>query len=512
MGFLLGQGGSAPPQRPPDPSRDTHDLLRFVLLRGVAFVQLVAFVVWWRQGLFLVGRDGLTPARVFLGRVEENLGGDALARLPTLFWLDDSDGALFAAGLVGTVLSAAALLGVTNAGVQLVLWALYVSIVNVGQDWYGYGWETLLCEVSFLAIFLCPWRTFSPRGLPAASPVPPFLFRWLAFRVLLGAGLIKLRGDPCWVDLTCLVWHYQSQPNPHPLSWLFHHMPPWFHAAGVLYNHVVELLLPWFVFGPRVARRVAAVGMLLFQCILISSGNLAFLNWLTLVVGLAAFDDALLARLFPRLGPWLAAAPAPPLRSSRNVLLAAVVAVVAWRSVPVVENLFFAERQAMNRSYDPLHLVNTYGAFGSVGEERFEAVIQGTADDPRDPGAAWLDYEFPCKPGDVARRPCLVTPYHPHVDWQMWFVPLQGIERHVWIVHLVEKLLRGDPLALAQLEANPFPDAPPRAIRIARYRYRFTGWGEPGWWAREPKGLYARPITLDDPVLAEVRAQEGWDR
>jgi hypothetical protein len=486
------------------------DLTRFAVLRGVNLVQFVAFLIWFRQGTFLVGADGLTPARLFLARVEEGIGSDALSRVPTLFWLDDSDGALAAAGLVGVVLSGAALLGVTSAVLQLVLWVLYVSIVNVGQDWYGYGWETLLCEVSFLAIFLCPWGSWSPRGIPAASPVPIFLFRWLTFRILLGAGLIKLRGAPCWTELTCLVHHYQSQPNPHPLSWFYHHLPAWVHAAGVLYNHLVELVLPWLVFGPRAVRRAAGVVMLLFQVILISSGNLAFLNWLTLVVGLSVFDDGMYARIFPRLGAWLAPVAAPPRWSARNVVLALVVALVAWRSVPVVHNLFFAEKQAMNRSYDPLHLVNTYGAFGSVGEERFEAVIQGTADDPSDPAARWLDYEFPCKPGDVTRRPCLVTPYHPHLDWQMWFVPLQGVRRHTWIVHLMEKLLRGEEAAKAQFSFVPFPHTAPRAVRVAKFRYRFTDPGEPGWWVREPAGMFVRPLTLEDPGLVAVMAEEGW--
>jgi hypothetical protein len=342
--------------------------------------------------------------------------------------------------------------------------------------------------------------------------VPILLFRWLAFRILLGAGLIKLRGDPCWRELTCLIWHYQSQPNPHPLSWLFHHMPRWFHESGVLYNHLVELCAPWFVFGPRLPRRVAATAMLVFQCILISSGNLAFLNWLTLVVGLSVFDDALLSRVFPRLGAWLAPTPveAGRARTLRNATFALVVALVAWRSVPVVDNLFFAERQAMNRSYDPVHLVNTYGAFGSVGQDRYEAVIQGTADDPADPTATWKDYEFPCKPGDVTRRPCLITPYHLHLDWQMWFIPLQGISHHTWVLHLVDKLLHGNELARAQFTVDPFPTTPPRAIRIARYQYWFTDWGSPDWYRREAKGVYARPMQLGDAVLAKVMEEEGW--
>ena len=77
---------------------------------------------------------------------------------------------------------------------------------------------------------------------------------------MLGAGLIKLRGDPCWRDLTCLDYHYETQPIPNPLSRTLHFMPRWFHRAGVLFNHLTELVAPWFVFGPRRARLAAGAG------------------------------------------------------------------------------------------------------------------------------------------------------------------------------------------------------------------------------------------------------------
>ncbi len=476
------------------------DILRFVLLRGVGLVYTVAFLVVVRQAPLLLGREGLTPLHLFLGRVKDHLGPEALSRLPTLFWLDDSDAALFLVGWIGLVLAIATLAGLTNAAALAVLWVLHVSVVNAGQDWYGYGWETLLCEVGFLAIWLAPLTSFSPRGLPSPHPVHAWIWRWLVFRIMLGAGLIKMRGDDCWKELTCLAWHYETQPNPHPLSLLFHRAPMWFHQAGALFNHLVELVVPVWLFLPRPARAAAGVLLVAFQLVLIASGNLAFLNWLTLLACLAAFDDGHLARLFPRLGAWLA--PRPRRRNHWAWLL---VVLVAWRSVPVVQNLFFRERQVMNRSFDPLHLVNTYGAFGSVGKERFEAVIQGTRD-----GTTWLDYEFPCKPGNVARRPCLITPYHLHLDWQMWFVPLQGVGEHVWLVHLVEKLLRAEPLALSAFASTPFGDERPAAVRVARYQYRFAPPGSPDWWVREEAGTFVRPLTLDDPVLLEVMADEGW--
>lgn len=492
---------------------ERHDLTRFVLLRGLGVVWFVTFLIWWRQAPLLVGSAGLTPMAPFLDRVREAQGGEAFLALPTVFWVDSSDAAIATVGLLGMTLGAAVALGVTNAGVQLVLWALYVSLVNAGQLWYGFGWEMLMCEMGFLAIFLAPWRSFGPRGLAPPSRLVIWGFRWLVFRLLLGAGLIKLRGDPCWTELTCLVTHYETQPNPHPGSWLLHQAPLAFHQLGALTNHVVELLLPWFVFGPRWPRRIAALGMLAFQLLLIASGNLAFFNWLALVLGLAVFDDGAVARVLPALRGWLLPAPRPEgglaVWTARGALAAATL-LVLWRSLPVVDNLFFAEQQAMNRGYDPVHLVNTYGAFGSVSAVREELILQGTRDDPADPEATWLDYEFPCKPGDPNRRPCLITPYHLHLDWQLWFVPLQGLDRNPWVVHLIAKLLRAEPLALAALSHDPFPTGPPRAIRGARYEYRFTRAGEPGWWRRELVGLRIRPLTLDDPALLAALASRGW--
>ena len=96
---------------------------------------------------------------------------------------------------------------------------------NVGQTFYGFGWELQLVETGFLCIFLCPLldaRPF-PRRPPPATVI--WLLRWLAVRIMWGAGLIKLRGDPCWRDLTCLDFHFETQPIPNPLSPFFHQLP-----------------------------------------------------------------------------------------------------------------------------------------------------------------------------------------------------------------------------------------------------------------------------------------------
>jgi len=494
--------------------RPTYVFTRFAILRLLALVYGVAFLCLVLQLGPLIGSRGLLPAAPFLARVRDSMGStsDAVLALPTLFWVDCSDATMLAAAWLGLGLSVAALLGVTNAFVQLVLWLLYLSFVQIGQLFYGYGWETQLLETGFLAIFLCPLRSAGP--FPAASPplVVVWLFRWLIVRIMLGAAAIKLRGDPCWRDFTCLVYHYETQPIPNPLSWWLNAMPRWFHVAGVAFNHFVELIAPFFVIGPRRLRLVAGLFFVVFQVILILSGNLSFLNWLTIVPALACFDDGALGRLFParvreRVGE--RAAHAAPSRLHGGAAVALLV-LVALLSINPVRNLL-SPHQVMNRSFDPLHLVNTYGAFGSVGRERHEVVLEGTSDARVGPDTHWREYEFPCKPGDVRRRPCFISPYHYRADWQIWFAAMSSAGRQPWLIHLVYQLLRGDPGVKRLLAVDPFPEKPPHFVRAQLYRYEFTrpGDGSPNWWRRTLAGSYLRAVDLDDAELRDYLRLQG---
>ena len=490
-------------------------LTRFVFLRLLAFVYLVAFVSLERQLLPLLGSNGLLPIQQFLGEQLAAHDGSrfrAAMHLPTLFWIGASDTTLRIAAGAGIALSLAALAGITNVALQFALWALYLSFVNVGQIFYGYGWETLLTETGFLATFLCGLRSIAPFASRGAPPAAVFwLLRWLAFRVMFGAGLIKLRGDPCWRQLTCLAFHYETQPIPNPLSPLLHAMPSWFHATGVLFNHFVELVVPWFVFGPRRVRHTAGVFLVAFQLILIASGNLAFLNWITLTVCIACFDDSAFRRLVPR--AWrsrIDAVPAEPVRSTRIAAIVLVVT-VALLSVAPVANMI-SSRQVMNATFDPLRLVNTYGAFGSVGRARPEIVIEGTRSATLDASTRWEAYEFPCKPGDPRRRPCWISPYHYRLDWQMWFAAMSSAEDEPWLMHLVWKLLHGDRGVSTLFARDPFRDGPPRYVRVLLYRYRFhrpRAAGEP-WWDRELVGEWLPPMGAEDPDLRAYVDAYGW--
>jgi hypothetical protein len=280
-------------------SRDTYWLTRFVILRLIGAVYAVAFLAAARQILPLIGSHGLLPFDLFFTRAKEALGstGACFVRLPSLFWLTHSDASLQIAAWAGFGLSCLVVAGYANAIIMTLLWGLYMSFVHVGQDWYGYGWEIQLLETGFLAIFLCP--LLDGRPFPKREPpiVVIWLFRWLIFRIMIGAGLIKLRGDPAWRDLTALYYHFETQPIPNPLSRWFHFLPHWALKAGVLFNHLAELIAPWFAFYPRLARHIAGAIMVLFQFALILGGNLSFLNWVTIVPALACFDDSFWSRL-----------------------------------------------------------------------------------------------------------------------------------------------------------------------------------------------------------------------
>ncbi|HZU85013.1 MAG TPA: lipase maturation factor family protein [Polyangiaceae bacterium] len=489
------------------------------VLRLLALVYLVAFASLARQLGPLLGAGGLLPAADYLARARAHLGAAAYWRIPTLFWwLGASDAVMNACSWLGVALSLAALAGATNALLQIALWALYLSFVHVGQIFYGYGWEIQLLETGFLAVFLCPLRSIAPLPRSATPRVVVWLLRWLVFRVMLGAALIKLRGDPCWRDLTCLDYHFETQPNPNPLAWWLHRAPHAVHVLGVLLNHFVELVVPWFAFGPRRWRHAAGALLVGFQLTLIASGNLSFLNWLTIVPALACFDDTALGRLLPtsrravllerfeRLG-----------RSRPQAIAARVLAIVVGvLSVAPVVNLASCD-QAMNTSFDPLDLVNTYGAFGSVDRRRHEVIIEGTSDPVPDQAARWREYELPCMPGDPRRRPCVVSPYHHRLDWQMWFVGNgaargESIDEEPWLVHLVWQLLAGEPSPRSLLSRDPFPDAPPRWIRADIWRYAFTRSRarEGAWWTRERVGRFLRPVSRDDPALRAYLADYGW--
>ena len=468
-----------------------YEIARFILQRGVAALFIVAFVSSLNQFPALLGERGLLPAT-------ELLRHPAHLRGPTLFRrLRYTDARLRLVCAVGIVVAAALVVGLPQLGPPwvpmlafLALYGLYMSIVHIGQTFYGFGWEMLILEAGFLMAFL------GSNDQPPPTTIL-VLNAWLVFRLEFGAGMIKIRGGREWRDLTALMYHHETQPMPGPLSRQAHLLPAWFHRGEVVGNHFAQLVVPWLLFTPQPIASIAAAIVVLTQLWLVVTGNFAWLNWITIVLACGAISDRVIEAVLPWVRIAGADASNPPLWWLLvTLLVTGVLVVLSWWPL---RNLF-ARRQLMNASFNRWQLGNAYGAFGTVTKRRIEVVIEGTT--AEDPGPDdWREYEFKGKPGDVRRIPRQWAPYHLRLDWLMWFLPL-GTVHERWLYALLEKLLHADGPTLRLLRIDPFHGERPRWIRVRTYLYRFSThaeFRETGQrWIRTPRQVVIAPVGLPE--------------
>jgi hypothetical protein len=488
-------------------------LTRFIFLRALGGIYFVAFLSLFNQFKPLFGHNGLLPAHLFLQQLSHSFPTkfSAFLKHPTLFWIHLSDQAMWLFALMGVILSAAVLLGLSNGAAMLVLWILYMSFVHIGQVFYGYGWESLLLETGFLSIFLYPF--WNLQWFPAHHSPPKLiilLLLWVLFRNMFGSGMIKVRGSESWRDFTSLFYHFETQPITNPLSPWFHHLPRWMLKGGVLFNHIVELMIPFFYFLTAPFRIIGGIFTVAFQFILILSGNLSWLNWLTIVLCIPCFDDRVWRLILPQ--SVLAQVPASmsvtPYTLPTQFTLLIVGGLIAYLSINPIKNLI-GPNQAMNTSHDPLHLVNSYGAFGHIGKVRHELVISGRSS-PND--MAWKEYEFKAKPSRPHTSHPIISPYHYRLDWQIWFAAMGTYHQNPWIVHLIYKLLINDPETLRLIHVNPFKGQAPYAIKVDLYDYQFPqkGYHGPLKWQRTHLQSYLPELDKNNPSLIKYLHQQGW--
>jgi hypothetical protein len=465
-----------------------YEFARVVLQRGIALIFLIAFASTAAQFRVLLGEHGFLPA-------PELLRHKKFLRRPTLFRWKYNDRLLVTVCWAGMALAASVVLGLPQLGppwvpmmVFLALWLLYMSIVNIGQTFYGFGWEMLLLEAGFTVAFL---------GSDAVAPPITILIliAWLVFRLEFGAGMIKIRGDKSWRDLTALYYHHETQPMPNPVSRFAHLLPKPVHRFEVLGNHFAQLVVPFLLFTPQPVASVAAVIIILTQLWLVMSGNFAWLNWITIVLAFSRISDPVAHWALPFI-PLDWGSGDNPVGWMVPVLAATVLLLVL--SYWPIRNLV-SKHQLMNASFNRWQLVNAYGAFGSVTKRRYEVIVEGTLDESPEDAADWREYDFKGKPGDPARMPRQYAPYHLRLDWLMWFLPLGSVHEE-WFYAFLGKLLTADAPTLRLLRVDPFGGERPRWVRVSMYLYRFSTRQEKKetglWWIRERVRLVIPPVSL----------------
>lgn len=535
---------------------DGHALSRWLYLRGLAAVYLIAILSWWVQVDELVGSRGLLPLAETLehaGQALHERGYSRFGGIPTVFWLEDGDGFIHAVCATGVVLALLVMAGFAAGPGLAGLWFIYLSLLGTGGVFMHFQWDILLLEAGFLAIFLAPWRGLRLRADPLGwgERIALWLQWFLVAKLMFQSGWVKLAwatpDQPEWWPAgTAMTYHYFTQPIPAWTSWWMHQLPGWFHRASLWPMYAVELGLPFLVFLGSRARLAAAAGFAGLMLLILATGNYTYFNWLTIVLCIPLVADRYWRwrpQGWPSRRPGTASgptpsggapdpearvarpAPAPPPGFSESgefaslALRAVPLATVALlNAMTVLGDLHEASAvpgatlrwvrlesdpvppflQPLRRTLAPWHLVSGYGLFRTLTTERPEIVLEGTAN-----GVTWREYELRHKPGRLGARPRFVAPHQPRVAWQFWFAALERryhphSRNAAWMTALILKLLENDPAALALFRENPFPEAPPERIRARLYLYEFTTPAERRetghWWKRRDAGLYLPPV------------------
>jgi len=478
----------------------TYYLPRRLFLILLSLIYMVAFVSLAVQIQGLIGQEGILPAGEYLDFVSHRAGGLHHWRVPTVFWLGKSDLFIEAVCWIGAALSILLILGYAPVLVTALLWFFYLSLYSVGQSFLSFQWDILLLETGFLAIFLAPLGWTPKKAIETKPPrVVLWLLRWLLFRLIFLSGVVKLSsGDLSWKNLTALEYHYQTQPLPNWISYWFHHLPSWVQRESGFIMFIFELVVPFFIFVPGRIRILGAVLLVLFQILIILTGNYGFFNILTIALCILLIPDRdwpgwIKRKFYAFFGP----KERKGIRAWPKLLITPLVLLLLVLSISKMERrlsdyrIFTDNFGWLLKWTAPFHFANNYGLFAVMTKNRPEITVEGSRD-----GKTWVPYEFKWKPGDLKKRPRFVAPHMPRLDWQMWFAGLRPPGRYPgWFHNFLVRLLEGSPEVLALLGENPFPGEPPRYVRANVANYYFSSpklkkeTGE--WWVKGESRPYA---------------------
>jgi lipase maturation factor 1 len=493
-----------------------HLLARWIFLRALGVIYFSAFFALVFQIRGLIGPQGILPAAEYLQSARV-LGATRFWDIPSLLWLSSSDPMLMALCWIGLATSLLLVANIWPRAMLLVCFASFLSFVSVAQDFSGYQSDGMLLEAGFLSLFLAPPGIFPGLGRkhpPVRAAMLLLLWEW--FRIYFQSGVVKLEsGDTTWRNLTALYEYYQNGPLPTWIGWYLQHLPHWFHIATATATLVMELLLVWMAILPRRWRITCFFVVTIWQIGVIASANYAFLNYLVLVLAVLLLDDAFL-QLFV---PWRwrrALIPIPPREARhspdqkadpptrrhspsahRTALIAVVLTWIFYATALPLVRMFWREAPLPVHPVamlEPFRIANEYGLFAVMTPHRYEIEFQGSND-----GEHWIAYPFLYKPQELNQRPRIYAPYQPRFDWNLWFASLGSWRQNAIVPRTEESLLENDPAVLGLFAGNPFPNKPPRLIRVVLWQYWFSTVEEKRaegiWWRHQFLGTYAPTLT-----------------
>ncbi|MCH2136631.1 MAG: lipase maturation factor family protein [Phycisphaerales bacterium] len=494
---------------------DTWQLTRRVFLRCMGLIWLIAFLSLGHQLDGLIGADGLQPITGLIETFTARAPDMGFMNLPTLQWFG-GDGLLQATWIIGVVAALSMVVGLVPLLSAALCWALYLSLVNAAGVFTGYPWDMLLLEAGLLAVCFSPGVVWlhSPRASRPSAFIR-LLLTLLLIKLMVLSGLVKLSSqDPVWADCTALSYHYWTQPLPWWPAWWAMALPEWVLKLACEAMFVAELWLPWLLLLGRIPRLIAACSIIALQLGIAATGNYGFFNWLTIVLALAAIDDAMLLLLWPRAARHLfkVGVTSRPRWWRRCLVLAAGIFICSislprwyWHA-SAMPNLV-AQWSGM---WWPWHVASNYGLFATMTTTRPEVTLEVSTDNEH-----WTPVRFRYKPGPLDEAPRFCQPGMPRLDWQLWFDALayerlhdagvltastawQRFRTNIVLPDLTEALIRRS----ASVGSLLAPDQPHLTagnwLRWSLWQYAPADSADTGdqWWTRRLI-MQSPPIRMD---------------
>ena len=478
--------------------------------RLLALIFLIAWISLGRQVRLLIGARGLMPIGDFIDALRAR-GGVSFIDFPTVFWWFHGDAALVAGTVVGAALAIAALAGVRPRLCFALSTVLYLSYATACRTFLSFQWDNLLLECGLLASFLPPGR---------ASPLRHFLFRCVLFKLYFESGVAKWQSPiHDWQDGSAMTFYYETAPLPTWLGWWAHNLPAAWHHFESRAVLVLELVVPFAIFGTRRLRLAAAALFTGFQILNIATANYGFFCYLALALHVFLLDDGDIERAAHALARLARFLPAP-LRQALERRLATPGAPDAG---PAVDQGRARRRGGVHRRVAPAGAVRAHrgerqpvgvreGARSSTSRcasstpitcsrrSRANASSPNSRPAPTAADAVWTAHDLRHKPGDPARAPDFVAPHQPRVDFQLWFYGLAFERREPsYVAHAGRTDVQRPGGRRLAVPRAPLPEHPD-AVRIVYWRYHFTTRAERratgAWWRRESIGA-TRAVPCD---------------
>jgi len=512
----------------------SYHISRWLFLKLLGIIYFIAFTSFWVQWEGLVGENGILPVTEFFKQIGNRYGASSFWYAPSLKWFITGFSGMNFICISGMILSILQIFGFLPRVSMMALWMFYLSVFTGGQRFLSFQWDILLLESGFLAIWLAP--NCLRHKLSDQYPLSKgcvFLIRWLLFRLMFFSGVTKLAsGDPVWTDLTALAYHYETQPLATWTAWYMHQLPVWFHQFSTGFMFFVELVIPFFIFGPRRIKLIACFYISILMMFIILTGNYTFFNLLTLSLCVFLIDDSIMKRWFGKKDDF----PIPLQKSSANwfnikkkfsISFVFIILILSSAHTSVRYFPEFKIPQFIQKSLQiirPFGIVNTYGLFSVMTTSRPELIIEKSQN-----GEDWEEIQFKWKAGMEDASPSFVQPHQPRLDWQMWFAALffeqvdelywqmntktpETFQDHAafmnrlrvpssyhWFYRFLRQFLKGSPHVLDLLENE---SETPKYLRVWLYNYHFTNLEqkrETGkWWVRDQKRILIPAFSLTD--------------